>query len=109
MRPDQTAASPEWMNQFESSQDRKYLMNSSYAPALHSANALINPAGFRGVPERPAGDAGAPSESLRFRQLYTPREFSRVLHLREEIHLPAETLADPAFIAREKKETRSVS
>ncbi len=87
-------------------------MSSPYAPALQPAMQRTNPAHFRGIPDTHGGfdrshDA-RPSESLRFRQLYTPREFSRVLHLREEINLPAEMLADPAFIAREKKETKSV-
>ena len=45
-------------------------------------------------------------EGLRFRQLQTPAEISRVLHLRGEIRLPESTLSDAGFAAREKKETR---
>lgn len=43
---------------------------------------------------------------LRFCHLQEPREIARVLHLRQEIHLPSTTVSDPGFAAREKKETR---
>ena len=43
---------------------------------------------------------------LRFCHLQSPRDVARVMHLRQEIHLPTSTLADPGFASREKKETR---
>ena len=44
-----------------------------------------------------------------FRRLRGAHEIARVLHLRNEIALPASALADAAFHTREKKEMKSVS
>ncbi|HEY8359723.1 MAG TPA: hypothetical protein VIL30_19900 [Ramlibacter sp.] len=43
-----------------------------------------------------------------FRQLRGRREIGEILHLRDEIKLPASALGDAAFATREKKETKSV-
>ncbi|HYD75549.1 hypothetical protein [Ramlibacter sp.] len=48
-------------------------------------------------------------DELEIRPLRRPDEIAHVLHLREEIHLPAAALADPAFASREKKETSTGS
>ena len=59
---------------------------------------------------RPTGTPSfndAALDELRFRQLRTPSEVSRVLHLRQELRLPETALNDAGFAAREKKETRS--
>ena len=42
-----------------------------------------------------------------FRQLRGHREISRILHLRNEIALPASALGDAGFGTREKKEMKS--
>lgn len=47
-------------------------------------------------------------QELRFCHLQSSREIARVLHLRQEIHLPSATVSDPGFAACEKKETRLV-
>lgn len=44
-----------------------------------------------------------------FRRLRGAHEIARILHLRQEIHLPASVQADGGFALREKKETRSAS
>lgn len=49
------------------------------------------------------------AEEVSFTQLRGPREITRVLHLREQIALPASTADDPGFAAREKKETSRAS
>jgi hypothetical protein len=41
-----------------------------------------------------------------FRRLQGPREIAGVLHLRNEIQLPASALGDSSFAAREKKEMK---
>jgi hypothetical protein len=46
---------------------------------------------------------------LRLRQLTGAWEISEVAHLRRQIELPAEVLANPEFAALEKKETASAS
>jgi hypothetical protein len=40
-----------------------------------------------------------------FRELRGRREISQILHLREQINLPASALTDSGFALREKKET----
>lgn len=50
-----------------------------------------------------------PVHELSFRHLKTLEEIARIVHLREEIQLPASILADPGFAAREKKGTRKDS
>lgn len=47
-----------------------------------------------------------PLAELSFRHLRTPEEIASIVHLRREIQLVAAGVADPAFVAREKKETR---
>ena len=62
------------------------------------------------VESRPTGIPScndAALDELRFRQLRTPSEDSRVLNLRQELRLPETALNDAGFAAREKKETRS--
>ena len=44
-----------------------------------------------------------------FRRLRGAHEIARILHLRDEIQLPAAVQADPGFAAREKKEMKSAS
>ena len=44
-----------------------------------------------------------------FRRLRGAHEIARIVHLRNEIALPASTLADASFHTREKKETRWAS
>lgn len=55
---------------------------------------------------RPPATDVQPDE-VSFRQLRAPHEIGRILHLRDEIHLPASALGDAGFAMREKKETRS--
>jgi hypothetical protein len=47
-----------------------------------------------------------PLSELSFRHLKTADEIASIVHLRNEIQLVAASGADPAFVAREKKETR---
>lgn len=46
-----------------------------------------------------------PLSELTFRHLKTAEEISGIAHLRKEIQLVASGVADPTFVAREKKET----
>ena len=55
------------------------------------------------------GRVEVPLELVRFRHLRTPQQVHRIQHLREELSMPAHVRAAPAFIALEKKETRTVS
>lgn len=80
-------------------------MNPQYAPApqpLHSPQNFgylfdLN-AQFQ-EPDEPQAD------EIRFRHLKTPADITQVMHLREELSLPAAVRGDPEFVAREKKET----
>lgn len=47
-----------------------------------------------------------PLAELTFRHLKTADEIAGIVHLRKKIQLVAASGADPAFVAREKKETR---
>jgi len=62
---------------------------------------------------RPPAPIPAPRDiaidELEIRPLRQPDEIARVLHLRQEIHLPSAALADPEFASREKKETSTAS
>ena len=49
-----------------------------------------------------------PLSELSFRHLKTADEIACIVHLRREIQLVAASGADPAFVAREKKETSRV-
>ena len=46
-------------------------------------------------------------EEVEFRQLRGRHDIGRIVHLREEIRLPASALGDSSFMTREKKETKS--
>ena len=50
-----------------------------------------------------------PLDELSFHRLTTQAEIAQILHLRDEIQLPASALADPSFHTREKKETSTAS
>lgn len=74
--------------------------------------------GLREMPHaRGRADLGVPPGSrpevvpdeLHLRALSTPWEIAEILHLREQIQLPATVLADPGFAMLEKKETSRVS
>lgn len=60
-------------------------------------------------PAAPAGSRELPVDELQIRPLRGAEEIARVIHLRNEISLPAAALADPEFRTREKKETSTVS
>eukprot|EP01034_Spumella_vulgaris_P005319 gene5319-6787_t len=82
-------------------------MNPNYGLAsqpLHSPQGLaylFGPNGQFTESDEPQVD------EIRFRHLTTPLEIRQVLHLREELSLPAAIRDDPEFVAREKKETKS--
>lgn len=78
------------------------LLDQSFA--LPSAAYLPPP--FDEVPVLPPASTDVQADEVNFRHLRTPTEISRVLHLRDEIRLPAAARADAAFATREKKETR---
>lgn len=46
-------------------------------------------------------------QDVAFQHLRGMAGIARIVHLRNEIQLPASALGDPGFAAREKKETRS--
>ena len=77
--------------------------------ALERSFGLM-PAGFANLVDEPppVSDDVQPHE-VNFRHLRGAAEISRIVHLRQEIQLPASALADTGFATREKKETRSVS
>jgi hypothetical protein len=50
-----------------------------------------------------------PVHELSFCHLKAHEEIARIIHLRDEIQLPASVLADAGFAAREKKGTRKDS
>lgn len=56
----------------------------------------------------PASTEVQPHE-VNFRRLRGAHEIASILHLRQEISLPASALADAGFRTREKKEMKSVS
>ena len=72
--------------------------------ALPSASYLPPP--FDVVPVLPEISTDVQAHEVTFRHLRTAGEISRILHLRDEIHLPAAARSDAAFATREKKETR---
>jgi hypothetical protein len=81
-----------------------------YSPALLPQ---LTP-GLRGREELPLGEKldgrlELPLDELSFRHLQTAEEISRIVHLRQQIQLPAAALADPGFAAREKKRTKRAS
>jgi hypothetical protein len=54
------------------------------------------------------GSTDVQPHDVTFRQL-RGHEISRIVHLREEIRLPAAARSDGSFATREKKETRTAS
>jgi hypothetical protein len=73
-----------------------------YAPILHVVPLPVRePA--------PASRLEVPIDELNFCHLQGAAEIARIVHLRQQIQLPASALADPAFRTREKKETRRAS
>jgi hypothetical protein len=84
-------------------------MSQIHAP--HQASTAGS-AAFASFVHEPARFARSPSlqpqpasGELRFCQLHSPAEISRVMHLRRELRLPASGLSEPSFAALEKKET----
>jgi hypothetical protein len=69
--------------------------------ALFPSQRQIAPA-----PARVDNRLDVPLSELTFRHLQTPDEIAAITHLRKEISLVAAGVADPAFVTREKKETR---
>lgn len=70
----------------------------------------LMPAGFATLVEEPlAASNDVQPHEVNFRHLRGSAEIARILHLRQEIHLPASALADTGFATREKKETKSAS
>lgn len=78
------------------------LSTTGVAIASPSPSVLVPPAAA--VPPAPAAAAIAPDE-VRFVRARGAGPLRRVAHLREEIALPAELRATPAFVRLEKKET----
>lgn len=82
-------------------------MNLQYAPAPQPLHSPHSPAYLFDLnaqfqePDEPQAD------EIRFRHLKTPQDIAHVLHLREELSLPAAIRDDPEFVAREKKEMKS--
>lgn len=58
------------------------------------------------APARTDGRLEVPLSELNFRHLQGADQVAGVAHLRKEIQLVAAGVADPSFVAREKKETR---
>lgn len=67
---------------------------------LPSVTALVPP-----MYEPPPASTDVQPHEVGFRRLSGPREIARILHLRNEIQLPASALGDTGFALREKKET----
>lgn len=55
----------------------------------------------------PPVSADVQPHEVNFRRLRGAHEIARILHLRDEIQLPASAVGDSAFATREKKETKS--
>ena len=78
---------------------------------IHRSLGLVPAAPEVVLPPQPPALPGSrelPLDELEIRALRGADEIARVIHLRSEINLPATALADPAFAAREKKETSTV-
>ncbi len=58
------------------------------------------------VPAKVDNRLEVPLSEVTFRHLRGAEEIASIAHLRKEIQLVATGVADPSFIAREKKETR---
>ncbi len=74
----------------------------SYAYRPPSTTVTMEPA----APEQAAAREELSLDQITFRRLQSAGEIARIAHLREEIQLPASTLADPVFRSREKKEMK---
>jgi len=68
----------------------------------------VFPGRVLGLDEAPPSRLEVTPGELQLRQLTQPWEIAEVAHLRRQIQLPADVLADPGFASLEKKETRSV-
>jgi hypothetical protein len=55
----------------------------------------------------PSAATDVQPHEVQFRQLQGQREIAPIIHLRDEIKLPASALGDAGFAAREKKEMKS--
>lgn len=78
-----------------------------YAPPVSIPSR--RPARLAETAERVDDHLEVPINELCFAHLRATDEIARIVHLRQQIQLPAATLADPAFHTREKKETKLVS
>lgn len=77
---------------------------------LHHAPAMM-PAGLMPLmcDEPPPVPTDVQPHEVRFRCLRGAHEISQILHLRNQIALPASAVGDSGFAMREKKETKSAS
>lgn len=76
-----------------------------YAPPV--STPPLRPVRVPEVAERVDDRLEVPIDELSFAHLRATDEIGRIVHLRQQIQLPAATLTDPAFHTREKKETKS--
>jgi hypothetical protein len=85
--------------------------------SYQAASAALFPSASRAPSLRQHADTAPPAAKvdnrldvplaeLNFRHLQTTEEIASIVHLRKEIQLVAAGVADPTFVAREKKETR---
>jgi hypothetical protein len=72
------------------------LMPVSMVPSADEALCLLEP---------PRICTDVQPHEVSFRRLRGPRQIARVLHLRQQIALPASAVGDASFALREKKET----
>lgn len=80
-----------------------------YAPILPIEPLPIQPAREPAPAPWQDGRLEVPLDELNFRHLQGAEEIAQIVHLRQEIQLPASALADPTFHTREKKKTRRAS
>lgn len=78
-----------------------------YAPPV--SIPTLRPPRLPEAAERVDDRLEVPISELSFAHLRATDEIARIVHLRQQIQLPAATLADPDFHTREKKETKSAS
>jgi hypothetical protein len=79
--------------------------NAAMYPSLRQAQSLLHRVDEPAQPKTD-GRLDVPLSELTFRHLQTAEEIASIVHLRKEIQLVAAGVADPAFMTREKKETR---
>ena len=80
-----------------------HALASSPLPLSEGLASLLDVNNRREAPEQPR------IEEIRFHHLRSAHDIAQVLHLREELRLPAASRADPGFAAREKKEMKPAS